>query len=182
MSKGKNVVEFRKRIKIALVKSFGEKCQCCGNKFPEYIFDFHHLDPSTKEFGIGNASTTRAKSAYANEVKKCIMVCANCHRHIEAGEIDTSELKCAFDEELYYKTIEEMTGKNQETEEKPKPIKSMKPDREQLKVDIRTMPMVQVGKKYSVSDNAVRKWCKTYGLPFRAKDIKEYSDKDWLTM
>ena len=25
---------------------------------------------------------------------------------------------------------------------------------------------------YSVSDNAVRKWCKSYGLPYKSKDIK----------
>lgn len=33
---------------------------------------------------------------------------------------------------------------------------------------------VQVGVKYSVSDNAVRKWCKLYGIPTTAKEIKEF--------
>lgn len=32
---------------------------------------------------------------------------------------------------------------------------------------------VQVGKKYEVSDNAVRKWMKTYELPSSAKELKE---------
>ena len=28
---------------------------------------------------------------------------------------------------------------------------------------------LQVGRKYGVSDNAIRKWCKTYGIPHKAK-------------
>lgn len=179
MSKGKDVVEFRKRVKIALVKAFGGKCQACHNEYPEYIFDFHHLDPSTKEFGIGNASTTRSKATYANEAKKCIMVCSNCHRHIEMGAIDATNIQCSFNEMIYYQVIDEKTGKNQKVEVRPEPIKSMKPERDQLKEDIRTLPMVQVGKKYSVSDNAVRKWCKTYNLPSKVSEIKKYTDEEW---
>jgi 5-methylcytosine-specific restriction endonuclease McrA len=33
---------------------------------------------------------------------------------------------------------------------------------------------VQVGLKYNVSDNAVRKWCKLYGIPFKSKELKEF--------
>ena len=29
-----------------------------------------------------------------------------------------------------------------------------------------------VGKMFGVSDNAIRKWCKSYGLPTRARDYK----------
>ena len=32
---------------------------------------------------------------------------------------------------------------------------------------------VQIGKKYEVSDHAVRKWMKTYELPNSAKELKE---------
>lgn len=31
----------------------------------------------------------------------------------------------------------------------------------------------QLGKKYSVSDNTVRKWCKKYDLPYHSSDYKE---------
>ena len=182
MSKGIHVIEFRKRIKVALVKAFGGKCQVCGQEHPEYIFDFHHLDPSTKSFGIGSATTTRSKDSYADEAKKCIMVCANCHRYIENGGLDVSSILCSFDENVYYNTIDELVGRNQEIKEEAKPIFSTKPDREQLKMDIRTMPMLQVGYKYSVSDNAVRKWCKSYNLPSRVSDIKTYTDEEWAKL
>ena len=34
--------------------------------------------------------------------------------------------------------------------------------------------MTQIGEKYGVSDNAVRKWYKKYGLPTKEKDIKQF--------
>lgn len=37
-----------------------------------------------------------------------------------------------------------------------------RPSKKELEDDLRTMPMVNVGKKYGVSDNAVRKWLKYY--------------------
>ncbi len=39
-----------------------------------------------------------------------------------------------------------------------------RPTPEQLKSEIESMSMVAIGKKYRVSDNAVRKWAKTFGL------------------
>lgn len=177
MSSGKNVIEYRKRIKVALVAAFGGKCQLCGQEFSEYIYDFHHLIPETKQFGLSNASTTRAKSAYAEEAKKCVMVCSNCHRHIEYGAVNV-EVGSAFNEEIYYQTLDKLIGKEPVIEQS-KPMKSMSPSREQLKIDIRSMSMVKVGEKYRVSDNAVRKWCVAYGLPSRVRDIKAISDTDW---
>ena len=54
-----------------------------------------------------------------------------------------------------------------------------RPGREELKQLIRITPFTKIGEKFKVSDNAVRKWCKTYNLPFRTKDIKVYSDEEW---
>jgi very-short-patch-repair endonuclease/transposase len=39
-----------------------------------------------------------------------------------------------------------------------------RPDRDQLLVEINTMSWRAVGRKYNVSDNAVRKWARDYGL------------------
>ena len=41
------------------------------------------------------------------------------------------------------------------------------------------MSFVAIGKKYGVSDNAIRKWCDKYNLPRKVSEIKKYSDKDW---
>ena len=46
------------------------------------------------------------------------------------------------------------------------------PKKEELLNLITTTSFLQIGKMYGVSDNAVRKWCKKYNLPFKHKDIK----------
>lgn len=37
---------------------------------------------------------------------------------------------------------------------------------------IKNISFTQIGKKYNVSDNAIRKWCKFYELPYRKRDIE----------
>lgn len=54
-----------------------------------------------------------------------------------------------------------------------------RPDREKLKYLIRTETFVSIGKRFNLSDNAIRKWCKAEGLPSRKKDINNYSDEEW---
>jgi len=51
--------------------------------------------------------------------------------------------------------------------------------REELKFLIRSKPFTYIGKMYNVSDNSIRKWCKTYELPSTKKEINSYSDKEW---
>jgi hypothetical protein len=91
-----------------LVEANGHKCACCGLVDDPVVYDFHHLDPKTKLFGIGSNSTTRSKQAYADEAKKCILVCANCHRKIEKGLILQDTLNIIFDENKYFQILEEL--------------------------------------------------------------------------
>ena len=51
--------------------------------------------------------------------------------------------------------------------------------REFLKQEIRTKPFTQIAKEQGVSDNAIRKWCKKYNLPYKSSEIKQYTDKEW---
>ena len=181
MSKPIDVINFRKRIKIALVKAFGGKCQYCNQEFSEVVFDFHHLNPKEKSFGLASGSTTRAKSAYAEEAKKCCMLCANCHRLVENGEFDNSTLSCNFNKDIYYATLEELTNKqkrNSTYEEKQK-AHERKPDRETLKSLIRKTPFKHIGDMFGVSDNAIRKWCRSYNLPDKVSLIKTIQDNEW---
>ena len=54
-----------------------------------------------------------------------------------------------------------------------------KPSREILKNQIRALSFCEVGRKYAVSDNTIRKWCKGFGLPFKKSEIVNYTDEDW---
>jgi group I intron endonuclease len=47
-----------------------------------------------------------------------------------------------------------------------------RPSSSQLENELRESNFMQVGKKYGVSDNTIRKWCKLYGMSTKAKDYK----------
>ena len=174
MSKAKDVVNFRIRIKIALVEAFDNKCQLCGCTYPQSVYEFHHLNPAEKSFGLGCGSTTRAKSAYADEAKKCVMLCANCHRMVEHDDVDGSNLQCIFDEDKYYRTLEQLTVKHTEIlKEKQQEIR-IKPNKEQLMQDLIELKgnFTAVGRKYGYTANAVVKWCKKFNMPYHSGDYK----------
>ena len=77
----------KRRLKIReMAKEYkGGKCMLCGyNKYLGAL-DFHHLDPSRKGFAISTRGLTRSWEKIREELDKCILVCANCHRELHAG-------------------------------------------------------------------------------------------------
>ncbi len=78
----------RRRIKEKAILYLGGKCQLCGYNKYQGALDFHHLDPLTKNFGIGGQGHSRSWERVKEELDKCILVCANCHREVSAGLID----------------------------------------------------------------------------------------------
>lgn len=77
--------EKRKTIKRKAIAYKGGKCECCGYRGCEAVFDFHHLNPDEKDFAIAHRGHARSWEDVKVELDKCIMVCANCHREIHAG-------------------------------------------------------------------------------------------------
>ena len=55
-----------------------------------------------------------------------------------------------------------------------------RPEREELKNLIRIKPFTQIAEKYNVTDNTIRKWCDAENLPRTKKEIKAYSDEEWV--
>lgn len=53
-------------------------------------------------------------------------------------------------------------------------FKHDKPTKEILSELICTFPLIKIGDMFNVSDNTIRKWCKSYELPYKYKDIKLY--------
>ena len=47
--------------------------------------------------------------------------------------------------------------------------------RNELKLLIRTTSFTQIGKKYGVSDNTIRKWCIAYDLPIKKNEIINFT-------
>lgn len=42
--------------------------------------DFHHIDPSEKEYEVSKLVSNGMYTKAYKEIKKCIVLCANCHR------------------------------------------------------------------------------------------------------
>lgn len=88
---------WRRRLKSFLVKKAGGKCAICGYDRCVDAFEFHHLDPSKKQFSIGNANPKHMTwDEVVAESEKCIMVCSNCHKEIHAGLIDPNEIRSSL--------------------------------------------------------------------------------------
>ena len=54
-------------------------CNMCNNIFPYYVMDFDHKDPETKEMNVAQMMGY-SKEAILKEIKKCDLLCSNCHR------------------------------------------------------------------------------------------------------
>ena len=71
------------------VKEYRKKCECkhCGTK-DFRVFEFHHV-LGDKDFCIGDGIRRGyALEKIERELKKCICLCANCHRIEHYTEID----------------------------------------------------------------------------------------------
>lgn len=55
-------------------------CMDCGKTFEPHVMDFDHRDRSTKLFNVAGRRFLRPRVTVAEEVAKCDIVCANCHR------------------------------------------------------------------------------------------------------
>jgi hypothetical protein len=77
------VVSWRQRIKVRALEYKGSCCQRCGYDKCVNAMDFHHIDPSQKEFQI--ASQIRSWDKLQAELDKCVLLCANCHREFHGG-------------------------------------------------------------------------------------------------
>ncbi|MDQ2950788.1 MAG: hypothetical protein M3R54_00835 [Chloroflexota bacterium] len=100
---GAKQVEFRRRTKLRAVRLHGATCYACDGGFPPPVFEFHHWDGKTKEFGVAARGVTRPWDDVVSELAKCVMLCANCHREVHAGvrELDDGLLGLAEDAVRY---------------------------------------------------------------------------------
>lgn len=61
-------------------------CYHCKETFPPCCMDLHHVDPSQKLFTIN--ANNKGLEALKEEAKKCVRLCAHCHRKLHAGLIE----------------------------------------------------------------------------------------------
>ena len=178
----------------------GGKCALCGYDKCNSALEFHHINPSKKDYQLSSGSTRSLNRDFV-EARKCILVCSNCHREIHSGLYDSSKLETSFNEELAeierQKNDERKTVKiyyckecgsklNGKTKNMLCPScfhkskrKCVHPDRDKLKSLIREYPFAKIGNMFGVSGNSVKKWCDKYSLPRTKRKINKISDEEW---
>jgi len=81
----------RKEIRNMAIDYKGGKCAICGYNKCKQALEFHHLDQNGKDFGISAKGYSRSWNKVKQEIDKCMIVCANCHREIHASNTQLSK-------------------------------------------------------------------------------------------
>lgn len=170
--------------KIKLMEMKGISCQVCGYKKNYAALAFHHRDPEKKSFALDlRTCSNKSWKALLEEAAKCDLVCMNCHMEIHHPDLEAESSKNKMNEFIEFNSTEvnqhllgamkcQLCGKEYRPDKRKRKycsekccrIKSRKverPTREQLERDLSEMSYLRVGKKYGVSDNAIRKWMKS---------------------
>jgi hypothetical protein len=165
-----------------MVLAFGGICCLCRDEFPQELFEFHHLNPVEKKFGLGAIrSNCMSWDKIVKELRKCVMMCANCHRLIEYGYAELPATARRFDESYanYKRKVKPRTkinkcicGNDKQANRKycsqgcyhSHTRRVNWPTKDELKLLLRSNSLNKIGKMYGVSHSAVNKWKKFYRL------------------
>lgn len=167
--------------KIKAIELKGGCCQKCGYDRNYAALEFHHADPDEKEF-IWKELVKKPWGDIIREIKKCILLCGNCHSEHHYPEFDKDKIN---NENLHARSQDKAVKLKKLKETGRCPVcedccfgtkycstecraiaqrKIERPSRYQLKDDLKHNTYVNVAKKYGVSDNTVRKWAKKYKI------------------
>ena len=171
-NKSEAVKKWRQKTKERIVKSLGSKCVCCESE-SFHTFDIHHLDPMKKEFGFGDIrANPKNWLSIVEELRKCILVCANCHREIHANVRKIPDNPLRFNEgyldykEVRPKSICPICGKEKFKYNKTCSLECggkvryhiLWNEKELIQmIDVEHKPFTKIGELLGCSDNAVRK-------------------------
>ena len=132
--------------KARIVEFLGGACSKCGYDKCLAALVPHHIDPTTKRFSFGNARC-RAWARVVEELKKCVLLCANCHAEEHA---------------LHQQRVGVHIRK-------PERITIEWPSRSKLTRMVRDTPLSLIARSLGVSGVAVKKRCKKLGIETRGR-------------
>jgi DNA replicative helicase MCM subunit Mcm2 (Cdc46/Mcm family) len=79
----KATMEYQRNMKQKCVEYGGGQCKICDYKKHIGSLEFHHINPSVKEFRI--SGNNKSWEEIKPELDKCVLVCSNCHKEIHGG-------------------------------------------------------------------------------------------------
>ena len=169
------VMRSQRRKKIFAIESFGGKCELCGYNKCINALEFHHLNKEEKQYDPSYIIMRWSWKRAYSELKKCILVCSNCHKeiHYNIREIKSIlrvrvflDKKCVVCSNPFVVRTDKATQRYCSVICKTLDSRKVsRPTRKQLEKMLESkFPWTRIGKIYGVSDNAVRKWAKKYNL------------------
>lgn len=147
------VIRCRKRIKIKAVAFLGGECVRCGYSKCVEALEFHHRDPTQKDFSLSYKGLYRRFDVAKQELEKCDLLCANCHREVHVEILESRPSR-------------EDSGKRQ----------VQWPSREELTLWVASETLVAIAARLGVSRATVRRWCKVLDVPLPPHNSRTQPD------
>ena len=88
----RSVINKRRQKKVWAEFKASQKCTQCGMQHPAVI-DFHHVIRGKDKRSVNKLVADGRFAAAMEEIKKCVPLCANCHRLLHWNEAQTKKLK-----------------------------------------------------------------------------------------
>lgn len=149
---------FRYRRKLKFAEFLGGKCFYCGIDDIECL-DFHHKDPTKKEFTISQFLNKISDDRILDEIKKCELVCANCHRKIH--HMYKQKVIMHF---IGNYNKDDIINSNKKYVARKYLQKIDWPTKEELYKLVWEMPSEKVAKTLGVTGGAIKYWCDIYEI------------------
>lgn len=97
-------IKRRRLIESIKLKMGCQNPDCCwSGDFHGCDLDYHHIDPNTKSNSIALMATAKVERL-VNEINKCTVLCAVCHRRVHANSVDPSKFNLCEVTELDFYT------------------------------------------------------------------------------
>ena len=82
----RRVKTWRRRTKDRILQAMGRKCVICGYDRCSDALQVHHLNPSEKDFTFAHIRANPTSWAkIVEELRKCVLLCGNCHAEVHNG-------------------------------------------------------------------------------------------------
>lgn len=179
--KAQAVKDWRKKTKLRMINSFGAACGICGYNKSAEALHFHHVNPDEKEFSLAGVRANPKKwEDIVKELRKCVLLCANCHSEVHHSNLSIPENVARFNEEYVNYKLVEGTHKRCSTESCTNIIPAsrtycfksceLKSRRNQIKdsdlIEVKrlreegNMTYTAIAKIFEKSDKTIAKWYK----------------------
>jgi hypothetical protein len=169
-----NVKAWRRNNKLKIIEAMGGKCVCCGYHKSTFALSLHHIDPNEKDISFNRIRANPiAWKKIVVELRKCVLVCSNCHMEIHEGITNIPNDAPKFNEDYY--TVKEKEDKCPVCQ-KNKSIYRLTCSRTcarklswktnweniNLKKELETKSITQLADELNISDSAIHKRLKKY--------------------